>query len=163
MKDADVNGPVTPSATTHASASYRLTVRTPSWRKLCKVPLMMRLSAKASPAATTAMMNRRRRHWRSRRVKNHMSVPPSRRDRCCRAERSEHRVEIALRRQWCFFHVRDLHHQVEGGVELRTAQRRAVGVGDLRRTEAADRIHRAGEAARIEPLMPRAHHALELQ
>ena len=30
---AEVNGPVTPLATTHESASYKLTVRTPSWRR----------------------------------------------------------------------------------------------------------------------------------
>ena len=65
-----VNGPETPTGTTQASTPKASTTRVISFWKLALTPLMRSVSAKTRPAAATPIMNRRSRHWRSRKLTN---------------------------------------------------------------------------------------------
>jgi hypothetical protein len=63
---AVVNGPDAPSATTHRSAWTLPTIRRVSLWKLAFTPANSSVIANTSPVAATAIVNRRRRHCRSR-------------------------------------------------------------------------------------------------
>src|SRR4051812_15248352 len=69
-----VNGPDAPRATSHRSAPMMSTMRRVSLVSPASAPAIKRDIANTSAVATTAMRNRLRRHWRSRRLTNHMAA-----------------------------------------------------------------------------------------
>ena len=73
ITDAVVNGPELPAATTHASAPNARTMRWFSLVRLALAPESKSVIAKTSAVAATAIVNRRRRHCRSRTLTRHTS------------------------------------------------------------------------------------------
>ena len=73
ITDAVVNGPELPAATTQASVPNRRTMRWFSLVRLELAPESRSVMAKTSAVAATAIVNRRRRHWRSRTLTRHTS------------------------------------------------------------------------------------------
>lgn len=74
-----VNGPDAPLATSHRSAWTLATVRRTSLWKLAFTPANNSVIANTGAVAATAIVNRRRRHCRSRRLSRHIAkvlLPP---------------------------------------------------------------------------------------
>src|SRR4051812_41337213 len=72
-----VNGPDVPRATNHRSAPTTSTMRRVSVVNPASAPAISNDMANTSAVAATAMRKRLRRHWRSRRLTNHMAAPVS--------------------------------------------------------------------------------------